>query len=149
LFRAAFSAASRKQRRISESTELRYARAQTQLAEANLNRVQQSNRRVARSVPSSIVAEYERDVQVAKTRLAQVAAGRAAGEFQVWLQRAEAEHRTEETAWKNAMEVNDRVQGTFDPLDIERFRLLANEIRCARSNSLKVLDRTETSLCFA
>ena len=110
---------------ISESIEVRYARAQMQLAEANLNRVEQSNKRVARSVPSSVVAEYQHDVQVAKTRLEQATAGRAASEFQVWLQRAEAEQRTAETTWKNATAVNGRVPGTFEPLDIERFRLRA------------------------
>ena len=62
---------------ISESVEVRYARAQMQLAEANLNRVEQSNKRVARVVPSSVVAEYQCDVQVAKTRLEQATAGRA------------------------------------------------------------------------
>ena len=110
---------------VSESIEVRYARAQMQLAEANLNRVEQSNKRVAGSVPSSVVAEYQHDVQVAKTRLEQATAGRAASEFQVWLQRAEAEQRTAETTWKNATAVNGRVPGTFDPLDIERFRLRA------------------------
>ena len=58
---------------ISESVEVRYARAQMQLAEANLNRVEQINKRLARSVPSSVVAEYQHDVQVAKTRLEQAA----------------------------------------------------------------------------
>jgi len=110
---------------ISESVEVRYARAQMQLAEANLNRVEQSNKRLARSVPSSVVAEYQYDVQVAKTRLEQATAGRAASEFQVWLQRAEAERRTAESTWKNATAVNGRVPGTFEPLDIERFRLRA------------------------
>jgi hypothetical protein len=110
---------------ISGSVEVRYARAQMQLAEANLNRVEQSNKRIARSVPSSVVAEYQHDVQVAKSRLEQATAPRAANEFQVWLQRAEAERRTAEMTWKNATAVNGRVSGTFDPLDIERFRLRA------------------------
>ena len=110
---------------ISESVEVRYAPAQVQLAEANLHRVEQSNKRVARSVPSSVVAEYQHDVKVAKARLEQAAAGRTASDFQVWLQRAEAEQRTAETTWKNATAVNGRVPGTFDPLDVERFRLRA------------------------
>ena len=110
---------------ISESVEVRYARAQMQLAEANLNRVEQSNKRIARSVPSSVVAEYQHDVQVAKTRLEQAIAGRAASEFQVWLQRAEAERRTAETTWKNASAANGSVPGTVEPLDVERYRLRA------------------------
>ncbi|HVT27834.1 MAG TPA: hypothetical protein VHE81_07440 [Lacipirellulaceae bacterium] len=109
----------------SDRIEVRYARAQMQLAEANLNRVEQSNKRVAGLVPSSVVAEYQLDVQVAKTRLEQATAGRSASEFQVWLQRAAAEQRTAETTWKKAAAVNDRVPGTFEPLDIERFRLRA------------------------
>src|SRR4051812_21232548 len=75
----------------SEGLEVRYARAQLQLAEASLKRVQQGNKQIERSVPSSVVAEYQQDVQVAKTRLEQASAGRAAREFQVWLQRADAE----------------------------------------------------------
>lgn len=110
---------------IPENVEVRYARAQLQLAEANLNRVEQSNKRLAFSVPSSVVAEYQHAVQVAKTRLEQATAGRAAADFQVWLERAEAERRTTETTWKNAAAVNGRAPGTFEPLDIERFRLRA------------------------
>jgi hypothetical protein len=96
-----------------------------QLAEANLTRVEQSNKRVAGSVPSSVVAEYQHAVQVAKTRLVQATSGRAASEFQVWLQRAEAERSTAETTWKNATAANGSVPGTFEQLDIERYRLRA------------------------
>ena len=110
---------------ISESVDVRYARAQMQLAEANLNRIDQSNKRVERSVPSSVVAEYQHDVQVAKTRLEEAVAGRAASDFQVWLQRAEAERRTAETNWKTATAANGSAPGTFGPLDVERFRLRA------------------------
>ena len=109
----------------SESIEVRYARAQVQLAEANLNRVEQRNKQLARSVPSSVVAEYQHDVQVAKTRLKQATAGRTASDFQVWLQRAEAERKTAESAWSNATAANSRAPGTFQPLDVERFRLRA------------------------
>jgi hypothetical protein len=108
-----------------ESVEVRYARAQIQLAEANLNRVLQSNKQMPRSVSSSVVAEYQREVEVAKNRLEQATAGRSASEFQVWLQRAQAEQQTADTTWKNATTVNSRASGTFDPLDVERFRLRA------------------------
>lgn len=107
----------------SESVEVRYARAQLQLAEANLNRVEQMNKRLARSVPDSVVAEYQQNVRVAKTRLEQAVVAPAASEFQVWLQRALAERNTAEKTWKNATAVNGRSPGAFEPLDIERFRL--------------------------
>ena len=107
----------------SESVEVRYARAQVQLAEANLKRVEQSNKRLAGSVPSSVVAEYQHDVQVANTRLEQASTGRDGNEFQGWLKCAEVEQKVTEVTWKNAKAVNDCAAGTYDPLDIERFRL--------------------------
>jgi hypothetical protein len=108
-----------------ENLEVRYARAQLQLAEANLHRVEQSNKQVKNSVPSSVVAEYQDDVTVARTRLDQAAAGKAAKDFQVWLARAEAEQRAAEATRKIALVVNVQLPGTFDPLDVERFRLRA------------------------
>jgi hypothetical protein len=108
-----------------ESIELRYARAHLQLAEANLDRVNQINKRVARSVPSSVVAEYQDDVTVAKTRLAQTIAGQAAGDFKPWLERAAAEQRTAEASWTVAQAVNRLAPGTFGPREVECYRLRA------------------------
>jgi hypothetical protein len=109
----------------SEGVEVRYARAQLQLAETNLKRLEQSNKRMPRSVPSSVVADYQHDVQVAKTRLEQAVAGQVASDFQVWLRRADVEQRAADLAWKNATAVNARAPGTFHPIDVERFRLRA------------------------
>jgi hypothetical protein len=123
---------------VAESAEVRYARAQLRLAEANLKRVAERNKQLARSVPSSVVAEYQDDVRVAQSRLQQATTGRSANEFQVWLERAEAEHRSAETAWKNAIAVNKIAAGTFVPLDIERFRLGAEvaKLQLERGQSL-------------
>jgi hypothetical protein len=125
---------------VSESVEVRYARAQVQLAEANLKRVEQSNKRLAGSVPSSVVAEYQYDVQVANTRLEQASAGRDGSEFQGWLKRAEAEQKVTESNWKNAKAVNDRAPGTYDPLDIERFRLRAEVAKLQLERGQKLAD---------
>src|SRR6476661_5432825 len=102
-------------RPVAESVDVKYARAQLRLAEANLDRVEQRNKKFERSVPSSVVAEYQDDVRVAKTRLKQATTGRPANEFQVWLERAEAERRSAETAWKNASAANSSVPGTVAP----------------------------------
>ena len=100
-----------------------------------------------RSVPSSVVAEYQHDVQVAKTRLEQANAGQTASDFQVWLQRADAERRTAETAWTNATAVNDRVPGTFQPLDVERFRLRAEVAKLQLERGQMLVDSdNETQL---
>jgi hypothetical protein len=108
-----------------ENIELRYARAHVQLAEANLDRVEQINKRVARSVPSSVVAEYQDDLKVAKTRLEQAVAGQAAGDLKLWLERAAAEQRTAETSWNVVQAVNRMAPATFGPLEVECYRLRA------------------------
>lgn len=114
---------------VAESVEVRYARAQLQLAEANLRRVEASNQQVARSVPSTIVGEYRSAVAVAKARLEEATAGKRASDFRGWLERAEAERKSAETAWKSAAAANERMPGTFGTLDIERFRLRAEVAR--------------------
>lgn len=122
-----------------ENVDARYARAQLDLAEANLKRVQLSNKRIARSVPSSIVAEYELDVQVAKTRWEQ-ATGQPGRDFKVWLRRAEAEQKVAETVWQSAAAANQSVPGTFEPLDIERFRLRAEVAKLQFERGQKLVD---------
>jgi hypothetical protein len=112
-----------------ESVELRYARAQLQLAEASLKRVQQINSRLARSVPVSVVAEFEQSVAVAKTKMQLAQAGNDKDGFQVWLRRAEVAWKSADTTWKNSAAVNKRAPGTFEVLDIERFRLRAELTR--------------------
>ncbi len=107
------------------NAEVRYARAQLQLAEANLKRVEQSNQQMERTVPSSVVDEYRHDVQVSKLRLDRATTGHGADQFAVWLQRADAERQSAETAWKNATAANKSVPGTIIPIDVERFRLRA------------------------
>ena len=94
-----------------------------------MRRIQESNKRVARAVPASVVAEYQYDVEVAKERLAQATGGKAANEFQVWLRRAEAEQQTADAAWKSAAAANERVTGTIGRLDMERLRLRAEVAR--------------------
>ena len=113
----------------SESVEVRYARAQVELAEANLSRVDEMNKRVAGSAPASVVDEYRDDLNVAKARLEQATAGEAGREFQVWLKRAKAEERTANAAWAIAKAVNVHLPGTFGSIDVERFRLRAEVAR--------------------
>ena len=124
----------------SESIEVRYARAQMQLAEVNLKRVERSNERVAGAVPSSVVAEYQHDVQVAKTRLEQATAARPSSEFQIWLQRAAAEQNAAETMWANALAVNRRVKGTFGPLELQRYQLRAEVAKLQLERGQTLID---------
>jgi len=113
----------------SETVDVRYARAQLQLAQANLQRVQQINQRLARTVPASVVAEYQGDLDVAKTQMQQAESRSVADGFSVWLRRAESIWKNADTIWKNAVTIKQRSTGTFETLDIERFRLRAEVTR--------------------
>jgi hypothetical protein len=113
------------QNAIAESVDVRYARAQLRLAEVDLQRVVESNKRVARSVPEGVVAEFRDDVLVAKARLELAVAGRRASDFQVWLKRAAAEARAAESSWQRATAANDSAPGTFRAIDLERYQLRA------------------------
>jgi hypothetical protein len=95
------------------------------------------NRKVARSVPASIVVERQHDVAVAGLRLRQAEAGQA-DEFSAWLERAQADYREAQSRWQSAVAVNSQTAGTFKPQDIERFRLRSDvyRLQVARGQSL-------------
>lgn len=113
----------------SEPIGVRYSRAQLQLAEANLQRVQQMNRRLARTVPASVVSEYQHDLEEAKAQFQQAESPVGEDGFAIWLRRAESIWKSADTLWKNAVAINQRSKGTFENLDIERFRLRAEVTR--------------------
>ena len=115
--------------RNQESLEVRYARRQLELAEANLQKVQRMNQRVPGVVPAEVITEYQQDVQVAKTRLKAAVEGNAGLPFQAWLSRAESLARSAELQWKNALAANQRARGTVDATDVERLRLRSEVAR--------------------
>jgi hypothetical protein len=127
----------------SADLQLQYARAKLQLAQANLNRIEEINRRVARSVPASVVAEFQRDVAEADVQVEQASAPDA-DEFAVWLRRAQSELQSATTRWKYALAANERLKSSksgknlFDASDIERFRLRAEvgRLQYLRGNQL-------------
>ncbi|MEX2113711.1 MAG: hypothetical protein WD845_11025 [Pirellulales bacterium] len=112
-----------------ESVELRYCRAQLQLAEANLARLEQMNQKVARTVPVSLLAERKQQVAVARLRLQQAEAGEAGNPFAVWLRRAKANQSEAAMRWQQAVAVNQRAANTIDPRDVGRYRLRAEVCR--------------------
>jgi hypothetical protein len=112
-----------------QTIDLRYARAQMQLAEANLQRVQRMNQRLARTVPASVVAEYQRDFEVAKAQMQQVESQGVEHGFAIWLRRAESIWKSADTIWKDAVKINQQAPGTLNTLDVERYRLRAEVTR--------------------
>lgn len=112
-----------------ESLELRYARARLELARANLSRVEQMNKKLDRSVPGSVVADFRDAAAVAELQFQQAAKEVPEGELSIWLRRAESAHRSAQTRWQTALAANRQVKDTIPALDVDRFRLRAEVAR--------------------
>ncbi len=127
-------------RRATESIDVDYCRAQLQLAEADLKRVRSTNQRLPRTVPASVVAEFERDVDIARWRLGQAETGAAGDEFSVWLRSARADLARAESEWNSAVAVNQRSKGTIDAMDVERYRLRKEVYRLQYARGLALVE---------
>jgi hypothetical protein len=112
-----------------EGLEVRYARARLQLAEANLARIEQMNRKLKRTVPESVVTDFRDELEVTREQFRQASQGDPQGEFAVWLRRAESSVRSARQRWRDAVAANQRVQDTIPAIDVERFRLRAEVAR--------------------
>ena len=107
-----------------DSLDVRYARAEVALAEANLNKVQSMNQRVPGAVSGDVVRAYELDLEVAKLQL-EVASGGPEKQFDVWLARAEAAAKYAQSRWRGATLANARVKGAVDPSEVVRLEASA------------------------
>lgn len=106
------------------SLDVQYAEAKLALAKANLQRAEARNKKVANAVSPQVVAEYQRDVNVANAGLEAANQGNT-GEFAQWLAEAEAQWTSAKAAWQSAVAANKRKPETVHPLDVERLRLRA------------------------
>lgn len=127
-----------------DSLAVRYARAHVALADANLKKVEVTNKRVANAVPRNVVAEYRGDLETARMRLEQSLRDPGAAPMPVWLRTAEAVSKNAETEWKSALAANQRMAGAVDELEVERLRLQSQlarvRIELGRSLSSQPLD---------
>lgn len=123
--------------------QMQYAKAKLQLAQTNLRRIEELNRKLQRSVPAATVAEYQGDVAEAQQQV-DAASIPDGGEFGVWLRRAQSEMHIAATRWKNAVAANQSLKASknakemFGTLDVERFRLRAevNRLQWERGRTL-------------
>lgn len=127
-----------------DSPAVRYARAHVALAEANLEKVEVANKRVANAVPRNVVAEYREDLELAKMRLEQSLRDPGAAPMPVWLRAAEAVSKNAEIEWKSAVAANQRMAGAVDELEVERLRFQSQlaqvRLELGRSLSGRPLD---------
>ena len=121
-----------------ESLDVRYARAQVALAEANLKRLQEMNLKVANSVSADTLISFQRDLGVAQAELRAALSGDAAQQFDIWLRRADAAVGYAEVQWQGAVAANARVAGVISPTDVERrrLRLELNRLELERGEAL-------------
>src|SRR5258706_16232153 len=105
------------------SLDVRYARTQVALAEANLKRLTDMNQKVANLVSADTLNSFQQDLKVAQAELAAATSHDAAQQFEVWLRRAEAGVSYADVQWRGAVAVNQRTSGVFSPIDVERRRL--------------------------
>lgn len=106
-----------------ESLELRYARARLELARANLTRVEQMNKKLDRTVPGSVVAEFRDAAATAELQFKQAAKESPQDELAIWLHRAQSVYRSAHNRWQTALAANRQVKDTIPALDVDRFRL--------------------------
>ena len=118
------------------SIDVQIAEAKLKLAETELRRVTEVNRRVARTIPDSTVGWLERNVELAKQQLDLARQG-----DQHWhalhIRQMEAALRDAESRVQRAEGMNRRVPRSVDEFDLERLRLKAE---IARLNLAKARD---------
>src|ERR1700681_420953 len=73
-----------------ENLDVRYARAQLDLAQANLRKVERANERFPKTLSAFVISEYAQDLAIAKAQLENAQRGGDAEMFQTWLQRAQS-----------------------------------------------------------
>lgn len=116
-------------RKAAENLGAKLARAQLKLAEANLAKVSQTNERTPRSIPADVVAQYQREVELARIHFKLVEAGSALGDFSIWVARAEAAAKAANREWKTGLGVNRQAPGMLDRIDLACLELRAEVAR--------------------
>jgi hypothetical protein len=110
------------------SLDVQYAKVKLELANANLKKVVEMNRRIARTVSPDVVAEYRNDAALAKLRLDGALKGNS-DTYSFWLKAAELNWKSAHAAWQSAVAANDQQRGSVDELDVERLHLQAEVFR--------------------
>jgi hypothetical protein len=109
-----------------EPLEVRYARAEVDLAEASLARIEATNKRVNRAISGDVARAYARDLDIAKLQLQVALGGSKKTDFDVWLRRAESAAADAELLWRSAAAANQRTAGAVEPLEVDRLRRVSD-----------------------
>ncbi len=124
-----------------EGLDVQIARARLRLAELALQKVEQMNQRVKQAVPADVVAEYRREVSVARARLDDALQPNDGNGLANALRTAEAAAQAAQARYQSALAVNQQQANTFDKLDVERLRARADLARLNLAQGRSMLDQ--------
>ncbi len=122
-----------------ESLEMRYARAQLQLAEANLRKVEKTNAKFAKTVSNAVISEYVEDLAIAKTQFDNSQRGHF-DQYPTWISAAKSNWKSAEANYRNASSANQRQFGSVDPIDLERLRLRVEITKLQYERGMALVD---------
>lgn len=120
--------------------DVEYAQVKLALAQASLDRAEARNKKVANTVTPNVLAQYYRDVDVAKIALEDATKGKT-DTFNVWLSEIEAQWKSADASWHSAVAANKKMKGTVHSLDVERLRLRAELLRLNLERGRALLDQ--------
>lgn len=121
-----------------EILDVRYARAALRLAQLDLERVLEANRRVSGIYPASVVEPLRQVVAIAEEQLQQTLARDGGNLHAIHLRNAEAAVKVAEADWQRAQSQNRRLPGTMSDIDLERARVAAEVARLGLTKAISV-----------
>jgi len=121
-----------------DTVSIRYAKAQLRVAELTLMKAKELNRKVPGTLIPSMMSQFYDEVEFAKLRLDTLPKGDKGAGFEGYLQRCEIDLRFAEARLKKAIEVDKKIPGEFEPIDLERLKLNVEmgQLRLERGRAL-------------
>jgi len=128
-----------------ESLDVRYARASLRLAEMDLQKAVDANKRFGRTLPPYAIEPLRAVVKIAEKQLQHVLHKDAETLHQVHLAIAEAKVTTAEAELERALAVNKQSSGLFSDTEIERLRQAAEVARLglAKARAVNIQSHAE------
>lgn len=117
------TAGSAQDKKDDKSLATRYAKAQLRLAELNLQKVQEMNKRVPGTLIQSVVQQFEEEVEFAKANVRHAEQNGVDLAYQSCLERAELGVRAAEAYAKRAEETHQRAPTMRSGTDVERAKV--------------------------
>lgn len=123
-----------------KSLTIRWAEAQLKLAQMNLDRVQELNKKVPRTLIGSMVREFAEEVEQAQTEL-KIAQETPEGDaFRACLERVKLDLRSAEDRAKRALQTHEKAPSVVSKSDVERMRVAAIVIDLQLQRGLELQD---------